>query len=60
MNKNDFKSFYQIGFMNFSKRDFKAASKYLKACLKANSDYAPAWRVMGHILYTMENYKMAT
>ena len=60
MDKKDYKALYQLGFIYFSKRDLKKASKYLRNCLKANSDYYPAWRVMGHILYEMNNYKMAT
>ncbi len=55
--QDDFETNYNLGYLEFQRRQYDKAILHLKAALRQNSEHALCQRYLGHALFKVKNYK---
>jgi tetratricopeptide (TPR) repeat protein len=57
--QDDFETCYNLGFLEFQKRQYEKAVLHLRAAIRMNAEHPMALRYLGHSLFKTKNYKEA-
>jgi tetratricopeptide (TPR) repeat protein len=57
--QDDFETNFNLGYLEFQKRQYEKAILYLRAATRSNPEHAMSLRYLGHSLFKTKNYKEA-
>ncbi len=57
--QDDFETNFNLGYLEFQKRQYEKAAIYLRAATRDNPEHAMALRYLGHSMFKTKNYKEA-